>query len=181
MPPVSPTTPVIPRKIFVRNDRLFEGRIVGGTTEHPSLVNIVPLTMTFFDEVDEIVMVVGDGCPCKLTGAFMAALGMPYSSRMHLYPEIERPASDFLIHIGEEDDSVLPLQRAIGFTADAAEIAKDHERFRRQYERGIPWAKQEIDKHAHREDKMIERVMGRMKAMLAKPAPMPWYPSSAVI
>jgi hypothetical protein len=159
-----------PIKIYVENGQLwqvYQGAPSPRGYGHGALVlRKRRLGPDFFDEIERYIREEGGGCLCKLTTAFLTAIGAEFSAKMHAEPGREWEISEWLVHFAEEDEFVVPLQKALGFEADAEEIETDHARFRRQYERGIPWSRLEVIKHAQREDKMVERLVAKMRMMI---------------
>lgn len=162
-----------PRRVIVANDgTLYVQKLAGSPGSKgfvmPNIEEIELLSWDFFRDVYTYVQEEGKGCPCKLTGALMAALGAPFSAQVHLEPGRTWTEPELFVHFEEEDTTIVPLQRALGLTSDADEIEKDHARFRRQRERGIPLDMREIGEHARREDQMTERLLKAMSERVAK-------------
>jgi hypothetical protein len=162
--------PLKPRRIFLGEGVLLIGDIVGGSFTHPTMTNIVPLTMVFFEEIKRFLDDHYEGCDCKLVGAFNRALGCNKAAEMHLDEGKMYQREDWCDHFHEEDVIELPLMMALGSLAAslggdralityATRIHQEHERFRKQ----PSWDGADLAAHAGLEDQAMLRLLAVMK------------------
>ncbi len=155
-------------RVLFRNGKLFIGEVAGGSFEAPSLINIRPLTMEFFEAIDQFLKDAYDGCQCKLVGAFNRALGCEKAGAMHLDLGNLYQREDWLDHFHEEDVIELPLLVAMSrydsiLKSYAVKIDAEHVAFRRQ----VTWGVTAIEEHAALEDRAMKRLIEVMKRVIS--------------
>ncbi len=159
------------RRIVILGHKPFLGEVAGGSFESPSLINIRPLTMDFFAEIDLFLKDNFAGCQCKLVGAFNRALGCEKAAMMHLDPNAPQQREDWLDHFYEEDVVEVPLLSAMSLydrllLTYAQRISSEHATFRKM----LYWQPKQLEEHAAMEDRGMKRLIQTLKKVIQEPA-----------
>ncbi len=161
------------RRVLYNDGALYLADVAGGSFEHPSLVNIRPLTIEFFREIAAYLKEQHEGCPCKLTGAFNLALGCEKAAAMHLEEGKKYKRIEYFDHFHEEDVIEVPLMIAFAkydpvLEEYASKITADHVMFRATpYSEWETVIGEKLGQHADLEDQAMVRMIRVMQRLIA--------------
>lgn len=110
-------------------------------------------------------------CPCRLTNALMADMGLPLAAKMHLQPTTAVwSAADQQAHALEEDRDFFPVVRQLAsvygpesvdgrqLTGALDRLARDHVAFKRDYwSRGLAVPPELFVPHGQLEERIVAR------------------------